>query len=640
MVEKKIQSPKTWIAISILLIMVGTVFAHFFNTSAYNVQVKEISFATDKGMLNGLLYMPKGAGPADPRPTIITTHGYLNAKEMQDAPAIEMSRRGFVVLALDMYSHGDSYLNSVPLSNAFFAFWPTAMNDAVQYMYNQPYVLKDKTGNALMAVSGHSMGGFSSTMAVAMDEQAYQKSLAEGTPAVRKIAAVLTAGSDFRWTSYLGIDAKAYSASLANRTAGAIAAQYDEFFFDASAYASGNTMVKKNYAQTADGKELLGNPANPKDDVFFSTPEGGKRIIYQPKETHPWNHFSKKTTAYEIQFYNEAFKGSLPKTSIKGTREIWRLKEYSEFIALIGFFLFFIPLIQLLLKVPFFSSVKSAPIVEFEGPESGKSKGIFWALVAFSALFPAIYFATLMGKLPRGLAQIKYVSLILFIASVVLTVVSSVKQKDGKSFIGWLITSIGAFLVFGLSVGAGNLFNLSPYFNEPQTNAVVFWAVFVAIVTFLILCFVYMTMNKPAGMDFKQYGIDTNWKNIIKAFILAVLVASTGFLFLFVIDLLFKTDFRIWLVAVRAFNYNHFLTALRYMPFFFLYYFFNGIALQVNTNSKYLKGTKGYLVSYFINIGGLILFLLIQYGKLFVTGRAAFPSVSLNSIVLMIGFIE
>ena len=42
------------------------------------------------------------------RPTIITTHGYLNSAEMQDASAIEMSRRGYVVLALDMYDHGHS----------------------------------------------------------------------------------------------------------------------------------------------------------------------------------------------------------------------------------------------------------------------------------------------------------------------------------------------------------------------------------------------------------------------------------------------------------------------------------------------------------------------------------------------------
>jgi len=45
------------------------------------------------------------------------------------------------------------------------------MHDAVVYMYEQPYVLKDAEGNDIIDVTGHSMGGFSSTMALAMDEQ-------------------------------------------------------------------------------------------------------------------------------------------------------------------------------------------------------------------------------------------------------------------------------------------------------------------------------------------------------------------------------------------------------------------------------------------------------------------------------------
>jgi hypothetical protein len=636
--ESKIKKPQTWLAIAIILIMVGSICAHYFNTSGYKVQVTEISFRTDKGELNGLLYLPKGAGPGDPRPAIITTHGYLNAKEMQDAPGIELSRRGYVVLALDMYAHGDSSLDSVPLGNPFFAFWSTAIYDAVQYMYNQPYVLKDAQGNGMIGVGGHSMGGFSSSMATFSDEQAYIKDTAEGNPGVRKIHAVLTAGSDYRWSAYLGVNAESFDQILGSRVAGAIAAKYDEFFFDEKAYATGITMVKKNYSQTATGKIFLGNPANPDKNIFYPTDAGGKRIIYEPNETHPWNHFSKESTRYQIQFYTEAFKGYTPSSNIKGDRQIWRLKEYTEFIALIGFFMLFAPLVQLLLKTKFLRPVQSEPIEEFTGPTTKKSKTVFWLITVFSALFPAIYFATLMGKLPRGLGQIKYASLIIFAAAVIIAIIALVKRKDEKSFFGWIIASLAAFLVFGLTVGAGNLFKLSRYFNEPQTNAVVFWALFVAAVTFLILAVVYLLINKPTGMNLKQYGIVVNWKNIIKSFITAAITAAVGFIMLFIIDLLFKTDFRIWLVAVRAFNWNHFLSALRYMPFFFLYYFFNGIALQVNTNSNYLKGIKGYIVAYGINIGGLLLFLIAQYGGIFITNKAAWPTVSLNSIVL-IGFV-
>jgi len=97
-----------WLIFALVLIFVGSFLAQMFNTSFYTVKVKRIKFDTNNGILSGLLYLPKGADSSDPRPTIITTHGYLNSAEMQDAAAIEMSRRGYVVLALDMYDHGHS----------------------------------------------------------------------------------------------------------------------------------------------------------------------------------------------------------------------------------------------------------------------------------------------------------------------------------------------------------------------------------------------------------------------------------------------------------------------------------------------------------------------------------------------------
>lgn len=87
------QNPSKGLALALILILVGSFFANVFNTSFYQVDVTRISFETEKGTLSGLLYMPDGASADDPRPTIVTTHGYLNSAEMQDAPAIEMSKR-------------------------------------------------------------------------------------------------------------------------------------------------------------------------------------------------------------------------------------------------------------------------------------------------------------------------------------------------------------------------------------------------------------------------------------------------------------------------------------------------------------------------------------------------------------------
>ncbi len=626
------KKPQFWLAVSLILMILGTGFAYFLNTSFFSVTTSEISFKTDKGVLNGLLYMPKGASAANPRPTIVTTHGYLNAKEMQDAPAIEMSRRGYVVLALDSYEHGDSYLTKNDLNNAWFGYWPASMSDAVQYMYKQGYVLKDAQGNGIIAVSGHSMGGFSSTMAAFSDEQQYQQSLKDGKPAVRKIAAILTAGSDFLYTGYLGVNEAVADKALANRTAGKIAAQYDEFFFNAAGAKPGQTIVKKDYVNTVDGKAFLGSPASPQANVFYPTPEEGKRIIYQPSEMHAWNHFSTLTTGYQIQFYAAAFGKNAPSTALSSTNQIWYWKELSELAGLIGFFMLFIALVQLLVKKPMFKGVETEALA-FDGPTTVAKKVIFWVLVAVSAAIPAVFYASLMGKLPLGLSEIKYFALaVTAIASV--GAIVALARKQAENVTGLLTIAASSFVTFGLTAGAGGLFNLSPVFNEPQTNALIYWAIVVTGLTAMILSIVHHLVNKPSGIDLRKYGFVVGWKTVVKSFFTAVCIAAAGYLILFTVDALFKTDFRIWLFAVRAFNLNHFLTALGYMPFFFLYFFFNGIALQVNTNSKYLSGTKGLLVAFFMNIGGLVIWQVLQYGKLFITGVAMWPSVSLNSITL------
>lgn len=162
---------KKLLIVSVALILVGSFLACLFNTSFFKVKITNIEFKTERGTLAGSLYMPKDIKDGEKRPVIITTHGYLNSKEMQDAPAVEMSRRGYIVLALDMYDHGYSlWENSIARGSEFGTFWIYSIYDAAQYMSKQDYTLKDEKGNAYIAVSGHSMGGFSTTVGVYLDE--------------------------------------------------------------------------------------------------------------------------------------------------------------------------------------------------------------------------------------------------------------------------------------------------------------------------------------------------------------------------------------------------------------------------------------------------------------------------------------
>ena len=74
-------------------------------------------------------------------------------------------------------------------------------------MYSQDYVAKDAQGNGQIAVSGHSMGGFSSEMAIYLDEQNY------AAAGYRIIKAGLSMGADYSWTSYLSLDEELVTAS-------------------------------------------------------------------------------------------------------------------------------------------------------------------------------------------------------------------------------------------------------------------------------------------------------------------------------------------------------------------------------------------------------------------------------------------
>ena len=70
------------------------------------------------------------------------------------------------------------------------------------------------------------------------------------------------------------------------------------------------------------------------------------------------------------------------------------------------------------------------------------------------------------------------------------------------------------------------------------------------------------------------------------------------------------------------------------MPFFLVYYFFVSIAINLNTNNTYINGWKGYAVAIFMVVGGLIIWMVLQYGSLFINKIALYPGQSLNSILL------
>lgn len=631
--QKKRSLLTIMLVVSLLLMLIGSIAAWGFNTSGNKVKVSRISFDTESGTLSGLLYMPKDADASNPKPTIVTTHGYLNSAEMQDETAIEMSRRGYVVLALDMYDHGHSKGNSEH-TGGFFSFWPTAIYDAVSYMYNMDYVLKDSDGNGIIAVSGHSMGGFSSEVALYYDEVAAE------TNGYRMICAGLSMGADYSYTSYLqpSLDAATAASMFGGRTIGKVCAQYDEFFFasDEPPVSSGS-VYRKDYVSTEAGRTLLENE-NPQADTWYECSDGGQRIIYEPAQIHPWNHFSKTATKDAIEFYEVAFNGYQNGIrSIASTNQIWMFKELFELVALIGFIIFIPVFVLLLLNIPAFAAAKKELPSFVPASRTISEKVMNVLLLTFSILFPAIIFPTVYdGNFSaESMHFLKYgCDIVIFVAVIALIWTLMGKAEQKKTWLtGSVITIIcGVVLRYLFTKG---FFSTGKVFQAPSVNTIVYWAVICAGIGSVLMIGVYLLNDrKEKGITLSHYGISASAKTIVMSFVVAVIAVVAAYVLVFVVDAIFKTDFRIWTVAFKTFEASCIPAALKYMPFFFIYYFVSGVSAIVNTNTEKLQGFWGYVLASAINMGGITIWLIWQYGTLFTTGIAAYPDQSLSGILL------
>ena len=99
--KEKIKSPRLWLCIALVLILISMLVTSAIQTDFGNVWVRKINIATPEGQnVSALLYTPKDASADNPLPLIICCHGSYNSKEMQAQNYIELSRRITVPLTI------------------------------------------------------------------------------------------------------------------------------------------------------------------------------------------------------------------------------------------------------------------------------------------------------------------------------------------------------------------------------------------------------------------------------------------------------------------------------------------------------------------------------------------------------------
>jgi pimeloyl-ACP methyl ester carboxylesterase len=637
---KNLSKPVKWLVLLLVVVLVSSLFASLVQNSFWSVKVDKISFETPNGELAGYLYTPKGVDADNPAPAVVLTHGYLNNSEMQEIGAIELSRRGYVVLAFDMYDHGDSTWDTP----AAFRFFVNAVSDAANYMYEQDYVLKDADGNGMIGVSGHSMGGFSSTYALIFDE------MAATTNGYRKIAVALPVGSDFR---YIGVPDSWNMFST--RSVGYIGAHWDQFFFDNSGTSAGS-VVYKDFTEDEVGLKFLGrDDEGTADQGVFYDRDGGQRVIYTPNETHPLNTWSLATGLDTITFFEEAFTyqldlhnlGELEDYGITtgATGQVWWLKEAFTLIALIGLVGLIFPLFMLITKLPLFNKVyKEEAADEVNVVVSNNASKTLKAIIITATTLIAMFYLTHFMDRSAGLTTLAnamyYVigavaifTLLVWVAAVVKNDESSVKLAN-KVTLGAFVVSFVA-IAYRWFLTNTQIMTRFEYWSAPSINTIAYWAIASAGLILLVVFITTPIFNFGKNVE-NPYGLKTSPKQLLASLLVAVGLV-VGLLFLVaLVEWVFLTDFRIYTFAIKIFNSHQFVAALRYMPMLFIYYFAAGVTIFVNT--KNCKGWKGDLLATFLLIGPIVLFLIYQYSVLFATGVAAYPTFSLSAI-LCVGLI-
>ena len=635
-----------WLVIALVLMLVGSLIASGINTNLGEVDVSQIEFTTERGTLAAYLYMPEGAGADNPRPVIVLTHGYLNSKEMQDATAVEMSRRGYIVLVVDQYDHGSSrWAADIPLGTEIGTFFIWSMYDAVTYAYEQSYTLKDASGNGYIGCSGHSMGGLSTVLSIYFDEM---QSLQSGH---RMIYAAIPESADFSFTTFVA-PTNDILAAYGDRTIGVISGHYDEFFFGETEGMSYKDWINSNPI----GAQFLGLSEGQigESGEFYDVASGdvvidgnvvresqiGKHVVYEVDEAHAMNTFSTKVEENIVNFFQTAFSGVITSdmtlAEMSSHNQTWWIKEAGNFIALIGFFLFFVPFISLITKVGFFKKAVTEEIAPVPLPSSRSGKTIFWVSSLVFALLPAVLYISLLMKVA---ADIRIIEIVMGVFAIIMLVIGLVcKSKASKDETGRLASyAKGAFIATAISVVlvallfAYKWFDLNPWFNEVTTNWTAYWALIIGIIFIIVTVITYYFVNKPNGVNIEAYGIKAKPSTVLAALATAVVAFVAGYLLLFIINSIFNVDFRIWTWAVKVFKTEHFLTMLKYLPLYFVFYLI--ITVLINVNSRAMK--HGYWYSILSTSIGLVLWLVIQYGTFYISGVAAWPTQGMISIGLL-----
>ena len=596
--SEKVRKNLILLCIGLCVILCSSFFASMLQSAGFTVKVTDLRNETNSGkieidgksvtvsgkVVSGILFVPKAASETNKRPAVVLTHGYLNNRELQLQNAIELARRGFVVLTIDREGHGN-YPNS-GTQNAMMA--TAGLYDSAKYVYNLPYVDQTRIG-----ISGHSMGGMTTASVLSADSKG---TFDDSGKATGNGLHIISAGLLQGYSSFSGAGA--------NVSVGNLKANDDEFFYTGRDY-EGNRTIARQYLTSTGAASFVGatfdGPINVVNDgiyingVLTDIQEGTQapapfRVVYENNEIHPLNHFSVKSAKDVVNFFYTAFGTPAGAKYIKSSNQTWWIKEVFSFLGLIAIFFCIFPAVGLLLELPVFKSLQrdeSLPLAKRE------VKGIYgWIMY----LCPAI-----------------------------------------------ICTLFSGFSIEKMNSLGGQWFPKNNLYPQDTTGWVSMWAVVCGlfalgvILVFWLVDYIAKKIRKkdelvvnPFEVGYMKGGL----LDFIKTALLGTIIVVGMYAILYCTWGIFKVDFRIWTLDMKVFDIPKMLpTMLRYTQIFAIFYLINGFTNQ-SYSAKNLPEWLTIAINAFFNVAGIFLVMMIQYGTFKSTGVLWQSGMALGYIVL------
>ena len=550
------------------------------------------------GMMTYKLYTPKTATAENKAPGVLLLHGYQNDRETNAAYAIELARRGVVVMSLDEYGHGFSepglrergYVNHGVKVNfgedSVEAGTYRKVGGTVRYRllmnfsnltFFNDYYSKDEDGNAIydsscggaagyavlatmdnvdstrLGVSGHSMGTWAGwSVAAAFSGTEYEPR-----------ATVLQCGELFRDSVYDRSKIHFNNVLL-------LQAKWDEFSYF------------RDYKRTVDDElltsdlrcEFLGTTPEMAawDTTYGAFNDGSARRMELLYTNHRLTTHNARGLAVALDWFRDAF-GEDSMNDLPSTDQIAMGKEWLVLLAMLCTLLAMVPLAELLLTVPFFAAI----VQPLPPKENIKPRGKWWRAAVITMLIAGFTypFMTQLGHallpLPEGIFRMTvgngfvgwYGLLILVMAATSWT--GWRKAKKTETFDGW----------YGMGLG---------------------------------------TEAAPRKIGWKLLGKSCLLVLCLLLMVYAVAAAAQG---LYLLDLRFIWPF------FKTFTWARLGQFCVYMPIFGLFFLLNNskIMTSMRTEAAYEKGAKGFFGSWWRNalmmVGGVLIIVLIEYVPFF-----------------------